>query len=84
MKELTVQENRGALTLRNVSSYGLGATIGGAMALSNSANAASLLDFSGATAELDGAKTSIIGIVGTLVVFIGIGLAWAYFKKTAK
>lgn len=82
--QLVVKENRGVLTLRNVSKYGVGATIGGAMALSNSANAASSLDFAGATAELDGAKTSIIGIIGTLVVFIGIGLAWAYFKKTAK
>lgn len=82
--QIAVQEKRGVLTLRNVSKYGVGATVGGVLALSNTANAAGLLDFSGATGELDGAKTSIVGIIATLVVFIGIGLAWAYFKRTAK
>lgn len=80
--QLAVQEKRGVLTLRNVSTYGLGATIGGSMALAPAANAA--LDFSGATGELDGVKTAVIGIIGTLVVLIGIGIAWSYFKRTAK
>ena len=79
-----VQEKRGVLTLCNVKTYGLGAAVGGAMALSPAANAASSLDFTGATGELDGVKTAVVGIIGTLVVLIGIGIAWAYFKRTAK
>lgn len=82
--QLVVQEKRGVLTLRNVSTYGLGATIGGAMSLAPAANAASSLDFTGASGELDGVKTAVVGIIGTLVVLIGIGIAWSYFKRTAK
>lgn len=82
--QLVVQEKRGVLTLRNVSTYGLGATIGGAMALSPAANAASLLDFTGATEELAGVQAAVVGIIGSLVVLIGIGIAWTYFKRTAK
>ncbi|WP_368560636.1 hypothetical protein [Acinetobacter baumannii] len=81
--QLAVQEKRGVLTLRNVSTYGLGATIGGALALSPAANAASL-DFTGASGELDGVKTAVVGIIGVLVTLIGIGIAWSYFKRTAK
>ena len=81
--QVLVQEKRGVLTLRNVSKYGLGATVGGALAMSN-AHAVSSLDFAGATDELDGVKTAVIGIIGTLVVLIGIGIAWSYFKRTAK
>lgn len=84
VNQLAVQEKRGLLTLRNVSTYGLGATLGGAMVLSPAANAAASLDFTGATGELDGVKTAVIGIIGALVVLVGIGLAWAYFKRTAK
>lgn len=83
MNNLQVQEKRGVLTLRNVSNYGLGATIGGALALSPMANAAEL-DFTGATGEIDGAKVAVVGIISSLVVLIGIGIAWAYFKRTAK
>lgn len=81
--QVLIQEKRGVLTLSNVSKYGLGATVGGALAMSN-ANAAASLDFAGATGELDGVKTAVIGIIGTLVVLIGIGIAWSYFKRTAK
>jgi hypothetical protein len=52
--------------------------------LTSGANAASSLDFTGATGELDGVKTAVVGIIGTLVVLIGIGIAWSYFKRTAK
>lgn len=82
--QLAVQEKRGVLTLRNVSTYGLGATIGGALALSPAANASSSLDFTGASGELDGVKTAVVGIIGVLVTLIGIGIAWSYFKRTAK
>ncbi|WP_228257236.1 hypothetical protein [Acinetobacter sp. WCHAc060025] len=84
MSKIAVQEKRGVLTLRNVSTYGLGATIGGAMVLSPLANAASELDFTAASGELDAVKAAVVGIIGTLVVLIGIGIAWAYFKRTAK
>ena len=62
----------------------VGAVTGSALMLTSGANAASSLDFTGATGELDGVKTSVIGIIGTLVVLIGIGIAWSYFKRTAK
>lgn len=83
-QQLAVQEKRGVLTLRNVSTYGLGATIAGAMVLAPNANAAAVLDFSGATEELAGVQTSVTQIIAALVVLVGIGIAWAYFKRTAK
>jgi hypothetical protein len=60
-----------------------GAVTGSALMLTSGAYAASL-DFTGASGELDGVKTAVIGIIGTLVVLIGIGIAWSYFKRTAK
>lgn len=62
----------------------VGAVTGSALMLTSGANAASSLDFTGATGELDGVKTAVVGIIGTLVVLIGIGIAWSYFKRTAK
>lgn len=82
-KQLVVQEKRGALTLKNVSTYGLGATVAGAMVLAPTANAA-LLDFSGVTEEIAGVQTSTIALISALVILIGIGIAWSYFKRTAK
>lgn len=83
--QIVVHERRGALSLRNFRTYGVGATVGGLMALSSTPSfAAASLDFSGATAELDGVKTAVVGIIGTLLVLVGIGIAWAYFKRTAK
>ena len=51
--QLAVQEKRGVLTLRNVSTYGLGATVGGALALAPSVHAASSIDATGLTGEID-------------------------------
>lgn len=62
----------------------VGAVTSSALMLTSGANAASSLDFTGATGELDGVKTAVVGIIGTLVVLIGIGIAWSYFKRTAK
>lgn len=42
------------------------------------------LDLSSASTELTGVKTAVLGIIGTLVVLVGIGIAWSYFKRTAK
>lgn len=47
-------------------------------------NAAAVLDFSGASGEIAGVQTSVVQIISALVVLIGIGIAWAYFKRTAK
>lgn len=62
----------------------VGAVTGSALMLTSGANAAASLDFTGATDELAGVQTAVVGIIGTLVVLIGIGIAWAYFKRTAK
>lgn len=62
----------------------VGAVTGSALMLTSGANAAASLDFTGATEELAGVQTAVVGIIGTLVVLIGIGIAWAYFKRTAK
>lgn len=61
----------------------VGAMTGSALMLTSGANAASL-DFTGAADELTGVQTAVVGIIGTLVVLIGIGIAWSYFKRTAK
>lgn len=58
--------------------------VAGASGLVLTQNAvAAELDFSGATEELGGVKTTLVAIIGTLVVLVGIGLAWKYFKRTA-
>lgn len=62
----------------------VGAVTGSALMLTSGANAAASLDFTGATEELAGVQTAVVGIIGTLVVLIGIGIAWSYFKRTAK
>ena len=81
--ELAVLEKRGVLTLRNVSTYGLGATLGAAMVLSPMANAASSIDATGLTAEIDGGKTTIIALFGTALVVLGIFAGWKYIKRGA-
>ncbi|MQZ56010.1 hypothetical protein F4T90_00880 [Acinetobacter junii] len=81
--QLVVQEKRGVLTLRNVSTYGLGATIGGALALAPSAYAASSIDATGLTSEIDGAKTTIIALFGAGLILLGIFAGWKYLKRGA-
>ncbi len=61
----------------------VGAVTGSTLMLTSGANAAEL-DFTDASGELTGVKTAVVGIIGTLVVLIGIGIAWSYFKRTAK
>lgn len=82
-KQLAVQEKRGVLTLRNVSTYGLGATIGGAMALSPSVHAASSIDATGLTEEIDGAKATVIVLFGAGLIILGIFAGWRYLKRGA-
>jgi len=62
----------------------VGAVTGSALMLTSGANAAGTLDFTGATAEIDGAKVAVVALIGSLVVLLGIGIAWTYFKRTGK
>ncbi|HBM1783521.1 TPA: hypothetical protein NU789_003190 [Acinetobacter baumannii] len=73
--QVVLQENRGVLTLRNVSKYGVGATIGGAMA--SSAFAAGEGGFgSTASAAVEGSKSDIttvgIAVIGVVCLIFGI------------
>lgn len=81
--QLAVQEKRGVLTLRNVSTYGLGATVGGALALAPSAHAASSIDATGLTAEIDGSKATVIALFGAGLIILGIFAGWRYLKRGA-
>lgn len=81
--QLVVKENRGVLTLRNVKTYGLGATVGGALALSPAANAASSIPTTGLTDEIDGAKTTVLALMAAGLVLLGIFAGYRYLKRGA-
>lgn len=66
-KQLVVQEKRGALMLKNVSTYGLGAAVAAAMVLAPTANAAG--DY---TVDV---STVVTIITGGVAVVSSIGLA---------
>ena len=66
-----------------VTKIATGAIVAGVTALPMAANAAANLDFTGASAELDGAKTAILGIIGVLIVIGGIVLGWNTFRRSA-
>jgi len=66
-KQLVVQEKRGALMLKNVSTYGLGSAVAAAMVLAPTANAAG--EFT-----LDAAPV-VTTITGGVAVVSSIGLA---------
>ena len=53
------------------------------MVLSPMANAASSIDATGLTAEIDGGKTTIIALFGTALVILGIFAGWKYLKRGA-
>ena len=65
-KQLVVQEKRGALMLKNVSTYGLGSAVAAAIVLAPTANAA---DFTVDT------STVVTTITGGVSVVSSIGLA---------
>lgn len=81
--QVVVKEKRGVLTLCNVSNYGLGAVVGTALALSPVANAASSIDATGLTSEIDGGKATIIALFGAALVILGIFAGWRYLKRGA-
>ncbi len=66
-----------------VTKIATGAIVAGVTALPMAANAAAELNFTGASAELDGAKTAILGIIGVLIVIGGIVLGWNTFRRSA-
>lgn len=66
-KQLVVQEKRGALMLKNVSTYGLGAAVAAAMVLAPTANAAG--EYTVDTASV------VTTITGGVAVVSSIGLA---------
>lgn len=66
-KQLVVQEKRGALMLKNVPTYGLGAAVAAAMVLAPTANAAA--DY---TVDV---STVVTIITGGVAVVSSIGLA---------
>lgn len=79
--QLVVQEKRGALMLKNVSTYGLGAAVAAAMVLAPTANAAGefTLDTSSVVTTITGgvAVVSSIGLaVLSLVVVVKL-FKWA-------
>ena len=61
---------------------GTALVVAGATAMPLAANAAEL-DFSGASAELEGAKTAILGIIGALITIGAIVLGWRTFRRSA-
>ena len=74
---LVVQEKRGVLTLRNVSTYGLGAVA--STALISNANAA--IDVSAPIAALTTDGTTAITAVGTaLLALAGIAVVFKWVK----
>ena len=79
-KQLVVQEKRGALMLKNVSTYGLGAAVAAAMVLAPTANAAGFtLDATDVVSTISGgvAVVSSIGLaVLSLVVVVKL-FKWA-------
>ena len=52
-------------------------------ALAMHASAASSLDTTGLTGEIDGAKASIIALFGAAIVILGVFMGWKYLKRGA-
>lgn len=52
-------------------------------ALSAHASAASSIDATGLTGEIDGGKATIIALFGTALVVLGIFAGWRYLKRGA-
>lgn len=56
--------------------------VAGVAAMPLLANAAEL-DFTGASGELAGVQTAILGLIGILVTIFGIVLGWRTFRRSA-
>ncbi|EHU1489680.1 major capsid protein [Acinetobacter baumannii] len=87
MEKLIVIEKRGALQL--VHKPTLAARIKQALiiatgtALALHANAASSIDSTGLTGEIEGAKEIVTGLFGVGLIVLGIFAGWRYLKRGA-
>ncbi len=85
--EHQIVEHKGKQTLLTRGKYALATGVATATAtfLPAMAHAAGTaeLDFSGATAELGGVKTAVVGIIGILLTIFAIVIAWHTFRRSA-
>ena len=68
-------------TFKTLSKQAVAIAIASAMAIH--ANAASSIDATGLTGEIDGGKATIIALFGTALVILGIFAGWRYLKRGA-
>jgi hypothetical protein len=86
MENLIVIGKRGALQLVKptlVTRIKQAVVIATGTALAIHANAASSIDATGLTDEIDGGKATIIALFGTALVILGIFAGWRYLKRGA-
>lgn len=86
MEKLIVIEKRGALQLVKptlVTRIKQGAVIATGTALAIHANAASSIDATGLTDEIDGAKATVLGLFGASLIILGVFAGWRYLKRGA-
>ena len=87
MGNLIVIEKRGALQLVHRPTFTTrlkqAVVIATGTALAIHANAASSIDATGLTDEIDGGKATIIALFGTALVILGIFAGWRYLKRGA-
>lgn len=87
MEKLTIIEKRGALQLVHQPSFATrfkkALIIATGTALAFHANAASSIDSTGLTGEIDGSKEIVLGLFSTALVILGIFAGWRYLKRGA-
>ena len=87
MENLTVIEKRGALQLVQRPTFATrikqGAIIATGTALAIHANAASSIDASGLTTDIEGGKEIITGLFAAGLILLGIFAGWRYIKRGA-
>ncbi|ENW90914.1 MULTISPECIES: major capsid protein [Acinetobacter] len=87
MEKLTVIEKRGALQLVQRPTFATrikqGAIIATGTALAIHTNAASSIDASGLTNEIEGGKEIITGLFAAGLILLGIFAGWRYIKRGA-
>lgn len=86
MEKLIVIEKRGALQLVKptlVTRFKQGAVIATGTALAIHANAASSIDATGLTGEIDGAKATVLGLFAAALIILGVFAGWRYLKRGA-
>lgn len=82
--QLVVSEKLGQTRLQRVRDAAFVGAVTASTALIPSVSNAAELDLTAVTGELAGVKTAYLAIIAVLVVLIGIGIGWVWFKKSAK